>query len=142
MAPQRDWYEKDYYKVLGVPDTASAKDITKAYRKLARQHHPDANPDDKNAEERFKEISAAYDVVGDEDKRKEYDEVRKLGPMAGFTRRARRCRPGRPELHVHVRRRRHRRPARWPVQPRAAAGRARARPAVSAPAAAPTSRPT
>lgn len=86
MAPQREWFEKDYYKVLGVPDTASAKEITKAYRKLARQHHPDANPDDKNAEERFKEISAAYDVVGDDDKRKEYDEVRKLGPMGGFSR--------------------------------------------------------
>src|ERR1700710_1974588 len=81
MAPQREWYEKDYYKVLGVSDTASAKEITKAYRKLARQHHPDANPDDPKAEERFKEISAAYDVVGDEAKRKEYDEVRKLGPM-------------------------------------------------------------
>ena len=86
MAPQREWFEKDYYKVLGVPETAAAKEITKAYRKLARQHHPDANPDDKNAEERFKEISAAYDVVGDEDKRKEYDEVRKLGPMGGFPR--------------------------------------------------------
>src|SRR6478672_11725720 len=85
MAPQREWFEKDYYKVLGVPESASQKDITKAYRKLARQNHPDANPGDANAEERFKEISAAYDVVGDEAKRKEYDEVRKLGPAAhGF----------------------------------------------------------
>jgi molecular chaperone DnaJ len=82
VAPQREWFEKDYYKVLGVPESASQKDITKAYRKLARQHHPDANPDDPKAEERFKEVSAAYDVVGDEAKRKEYDEVRKLGPMA------------------------------------------------------------
>jgi molecular chaperone DnaJ len=83
MAPQREWFEKDYYKVLGVPDDAPAKEITKAYRKLARQYHPDANPGDKGAEERFKDISAAYDVVGDEAKRKEYDEVRKLGPMGG-----------------------------------------------------------
>jgi molecular chaperone DnaJ len=84
MAPQREWFEKDYYKVLGVSESASPKDITKAYRKLARQSHPDANPGDAKAEERFKEISAAYDVVGDEAKRKEYDEVRKLGPMGGM----------------------------------------------------------
>jgi molecular chaperone DnaJ len=84
MAPQREWFEKDYYKVLGVADKASAKDIGKAYRKLAKQYHPDANP---GSEERFKEISAAYDVLGDEAKRKEYDEVRRLGaagnPFAG-----------------------------------------------------------
>jgi molecular chaperone DnaJ len=82
LAPQREWFEKDYYKVLGVDEKAPAKDITRAYRKLARELHPDANPDP-NAEERFKEVSAAYDVVGDEEKRKEYDEVRRLGPMAG-----------------------------------------------------------
>src|SRR5687768_1612197 len=83
MAPQREWFEKNYYDVLGVPETATAKDITRAYRKLARQHHPDANSGDNKSEERFKEISAAYDVLGDEAKRKEYDEVRRLGPMAG-----------------------------------------------------------
>ena len=83
MAPQREWFEKDYYKTLGVPEGASQKDITKAYRKLARQNHPDANPGDASAEERFKEISAAYDVLGDEAKRTEYDEVRRLGPMGG-----------------------------------------------------------
>jgi molecular chaperone DnaJ len=83
MAPQREWFEKNYYKVLGVPESASQKEITKAYRKLARQHHPDANAGDNASEERFKEISAAYDVIGDEAKRKEYDEVRRLGPMAG-----------------------------------------------------------
>src|ERR687891_226157 len=65
MAPQREWFEKDYYRVLGVSDTASQKDIRSAYRKLSRQYHPDANPGDKAAEERFKEVSAAYDVVGD-----------------------------------------------------------------------------
>ena len=83
MAPQREWFEKNYYDVLGVPESAEAKEITRAYRKLARQHHPDANPGNDQSEERFKEISAAYDVLGDEAKRKEYDEVRRLGPMAG-----------------------------------------------------------
>jgi molecular chaperone DnaJ len=84
MAPQREWLEKDYYKILGVPEAAIAKDVTKAYRKLARELHPDANPGNAAAEERFKEVSAAYDVLGDEAKRKEYDEVRKLGPMGGM----------------------------------------------------------
>ncbi|MBU6330408.1 MAG: DnaJ domain-containing protein, partial [Acidobacteria bacterium] len=85
MAPQREWFEKDYYKVLGVSEKASAKDITRAYRKLARELHPDANPGDASAEERFKEVSAAYDVIGDETKRAEYDQVRTMGPMgAGF----------------------------------------------------------
>src|SRR5436309_14136889 len=81
MAPQREWFEKDYYKILGVPESASQKDISKAYRKLARQNNPDANPGDSSAEERFEESSAAYDVIGDEAKRKEYDEVRKIGPI-------------------------------------------------------------
>ncbi len=84
MTAQREWFEKDYYKVLGVSESATAKEITKAYRKLARQYHPDANPGDASAEERFKEVSAAYDVVGDEAKRKEYDQVRKMGPLGGF----------------------------------------------------------
>src|ERR1700729_3031944 len=81
MAAQREWFEKDYYKVLGVVPTASDKEITRAYRKLAKENHPDTNP---GSEERFKEISAAYDVVGDADKRKEYDEVRSHGPVGGF----------------------------------------------------------
>lgn len=83
MTAQREWFETDYYDVLGVAADASQKEITKAYRKLARELHPDQNPGDAAAEERFKAVSAAYDVLGDEDKRKEYDEVRRLGPMAG-----------------------------------------------------------
>ncbi|MDP2293384.1 MAG: molecular chaperone DnaJ [Actinomycetota bacterium] len=85
MAAQREWYEKDYYKVLGVSDDADAKAITKAYRKLARESHPDTHPGDAAAEERFKEVSGAYDVLGDDSKRKEYDEVRRLGPMSGYS---------------------------------------------------------
>ncbi|CAN5822443.1 molecular chaperone DnaJ [soil metagenome] len=83
MAAQREWFEKDYYAILGVSDTATPKEVTKAYRKLARELHPDKNPGNTESEERFKAVSAAYDVLGDEDKRKEYDEVRRLGPMAG-----------------------------------------------------------
>jgi len=78
VAPQREWFEKDYYEVLGVSQDASAKDVTRAYRKLAKQYHPDANPGDAAAEEKFKEISAANDVLGDAEKRKEYDEVRRM----------------------------------------------------------------
>jgi molecular chaperone DnaJ len=89
MAPQREWFEKDYYAVLGLKKGATEKEITRAYRKLAKQHHPDANPNNKEAEERFKDISAAYDVLGDAAKRKEYDEVRDMvasgagNPFAG-----------------------------------------------------------
>ena len=83
MTAQREWFEKNYYDTLGVADSASRKEITKAYRKLARELHPDQNPGDDVAEEKFKDLSAAYDVLGDEDKRAEYDEVRRMGPMAG-----------------------------------------------------------
>ncbi|MGI8752776.1 MAG: molecular chaperone DnaJ [Acidimicrobiales bacterium] len=79
MAPQREWFEKDYYKVLGVSDQASEKEIAKAYRKLAKQYHPDANP---GAEDQFKDVSAAYDVLGDTARRKEYDEVRRGCPAS------------------------------------------------------------
>ncbi len=76
---QREWLETDFYAALGVSPDASEKDITKAYRSLARSHHPDQGGD----ETRFKEISAAYDVLGDPEKRAEYDELRRLGPMTG-----------------------------------------------------------
>lgn len=66
---------KDYYQILGVDKHASQKDIQKAYRKLARQYHPDVNPDDKNAEEKFKEINEANEVLSDPEKRKRYDEM-------------------------------------------------------------------
>ncbi|MEW6059198.1 MAG: molecular chaperone DnaJ [Actinomycetota bacterium] len=80
---RREWFEKDYYQVLGVPKNASPAEVKKAYRKLAQKYHPDANPNDKSAEERFKEISAAYDVIGDGEKRKQYDQVREMA-ASGF----------------------------------------------------------
>jgi molecular chaperone DnaJ len=79
VAPQREWLERDYYAVLGVPRDADADAIKKAYRTLARSTHPDANPDDPGAEARFKEIGEAYAVLGDERTRAEYDELRRLG---------------------------------------------------------------
>src|ERR687895_2772047 len=75
---RREWFEKDYYNVLGVPKNATAAEIKKAYRKLAQEFHPDRNAGNKAAEDRFKEISAAYDVVGDEEKRAQYDQVREM----------------------------------------------------------------
>src|SRR5690606_20041147 len=77
---------KDFYKVLGVASNASSDEIKKAYRKLAKQYHPDANPNDATAAERFKEISEAYSVLSDDAKRKQYDEMRRYGAftdMAG-----------------------------------------------------------
>ena len=88
----REWFESDYYATLGVPKTASAKEIKKAYRKLAQKHHPDANPGNSAAEEKFKEISQAYAVLSDSKKRKEYDQAKEMyasgggfGPRGGGT---------------------------------------------------------
>ncbi len=89
MTAQREWFEKDFYAALGVSDGSSDKEISKAYKKLAKQFHPDANAGDTAAEERFKEISAAYDVLGNAEQRREYDDVRRMvaagvaGPGAG-----------------------------------------------------------
>ncbi|GGU28974.1 molecular chaperone DnaJ [Streptomyces lavendofoliae] len=80
----KDFVEKDYYKVLGVPKDATEAEIKKAYRKLAREFHPDANKGDAGAEARFKEISEANDVLGDPKKRKEYDDARALFGNGGF----------------------------------------------------------
>ncbi|MDT0309741.1 molecular chaperone DnaJ [Streptomyces sp. DSM 44917] len=80
----KDFIEKDYYKVLGVPKDATEAEIKKAYRKLARENHPDANTGDARAEERFKSVTEAYDVLGDAKRRKEYDEARALFGPGGF----------------------------------------------------------
>lgn len=74
---------KNYYEILGVKEDASAEEIKKVYRKLAREFHPDRNPDKPDAEERFKEIQEAYSTLSDEEKRKEYDMMRK-NPFGGF----------------------------------------------------------
>ena len=80
---RKEWLEKDYYATLGVSKTASDKEIKKAFRKLAREFHPDNNPDDAVAEARFKEVTEAYDTLSDEAERKEYDHVREMGYFVG-----------------------------------------------------------
>src|ERR1051325_4223767 len=74
---------KDYYAVLGVSASATQDEIKKQYRKLAAKHHPDKNAGDPKAADRFKEISEAYQVIGDADKRKQYDQMRQLGAFGG-----------------------------------------------------------
>ena len=79
----RDWLDKNFYAILGVPQNASTDDIKKAYKKLARENHPDLNPGDPEAEKKFKEVSEANAVIGDERKRQEYDQMRAMG-ASGF----------------------------------------------------------
>src|SRR5205823_1900668 len=74
---------KDYYAVLGVSASATQDEIKKQYRKLAAKHHPDKNAGDAKAADRFKEISEAYQVIGDAEKRKQYDQMRQLGAFGG-----------------------------------------------------------
>lgn len=78
---------QDFYAILGVPDSASAAEIKKAYRKLAKQHHPDANPSNPQAGEKFKQISEANGVLSDPGKKAKYDQMRKLGAFGGFANR-------------------------------------------------------
>lgn len=80
----KDWLEKDYYKVLGVSKDAKPDEIKKAFRKIARDNHPDAHPGDKAAEQRFKDASEAHSVLSDADKRKEYDDARSMFGGGGF----------------------------------------------------------
>ena len=93
MASQ-DWFDKDFYKVLGVSKDVSDADLKKTYRKLARQFHPDSNPGDPTAEARFKEISEANSVLSDPEQRREYDQVRAMGSGARFSQGGRPGQPG------------------------------------------------
>ena len=83
----RDWLDKNFYATLGIPQDASISEIKKAYKKLARENHPDLNPGDLEAEKRFKEVSEAHSVLGDERKKQEYDQIRSMGTsgFGGFT---------------------------------------------------------
>ena len=83
----RDWLDKNFYATLGVPQNASIEEIKKAYKKLARENHPDLNPGDLEAEKKFKEVSEAHSVLGDERKKQEYDQIRTMGALGfgGFT---------------------------------------------------------
>ncbi|MGA1507847.1 MAG: DnaJ C-terminal domain-containing protein [Aquiluna sp.] len=83
MASQ-DWIEKDFYKILGVSKDVSDADLKKAYRKLAKENHPDLHPGDAAAEARFKDISEAFDVLSDAEQRREYDAIRAMGGGARF----------------------------------------------------------
>jgi molecular chaperone DnaJ len=90
----QDWFEKDFYAVLGVKKDVTEAELKKVYRKLARQYHPDSNPGDAKAEARFKEISEAYSVLSDPESRAEYDQIRAMGSGARFTSGGRPGQPG------------------------------------------------
>ena len=84
MASQ-DWFDKDFYKVLGVSKDASEAELKKVYRKLAREYHPDSNQGNAKAEAKFKEISEAYSVLSDKEQRAEYDQIRAMGSGARYS---------------------------------------------------------
>ena len=98
----------DYYAVLGVSSTSTADEIKKQYRRLAKKYHPDSNKSDPKAADRFKEISEAYTVLGDVDKRRQFDDMRRFGSVGGFTEAWRNAgntsrRPGPPQIgRAHV----------------------------------------
>ena len=114
--------ERDYYNILGVGRNASRDEVRKAYRKLARKFHPDINPGNKEAEEKFKDISVAYEVLSDAKKRKLYDEFGEVGLASGFDAEkarsyqrsreeaCRTARQGARSADLHAARRQHRRP--------------------------------
>ena len=137
-----DWANKDFYAELGVTKQATQAEIKKAYRKLARANHPDSNPGDTAKHEKFKAVAEAYDVIGDEDKRKKYDEMRELyGGGFGFPGGAPRWRGLRPQRPAA-------RPDRWRAAGSAtssatsSAGAAAVSRPAPVPSAVPTSRPT
>ena len=82
MAPQREWFEKDYYKILGVSETSTPKEIKTAYRRLARKYHPDVSKE-AGAEDKFKGVNEAYEALRDPQKRKAYDQLRAQGYRPG-----------------------------------------------------------